>query len=121
MSATVLIVDDNHDLHTILTAALKRVGYGVKSFFEGKPKEICELAASCDVLLLDIDLPGEDGVHISQDVKKMPSCAHVPIILISGNADVNKLCLQSKADACLLKPFSTNDLLEKISSLTQAA
>lgn len=113
----ILIVDDNLDFHTVATAALQRIGYEVKSLFEGQGKSVCRMAATCDIVLLDIDLPGESGIEISKQIKSDPTCRGIPIILITGNADADHLCEQSGADACLPKPFSSAELIRQVELL----
>jgi CheY-like chemotaxis protein len=115
--ATILIVDDNVDFHTVATATLERSGYHVKSLYEGRNKHIRALALDCDIILLDVDLPGENGLDICKRIRSDPRCAAIPIILITGNSDVDTFCTQSGADACLVKPFPSTKLLMEVERL----
>jgi len=115
--ATILIVDDNKDFHTVATAMLERSGYHVKSLYEGGSKHVRMLALDCDIILLDVDLPGENGVEICKRIKSDPLCFMIPVILITGNADIDAFCLQSGADACLVKPFTSINLIMEIERL----
>lgn len=115
--ATILIVDDNVDFHTVATAALERAGYLVRSLYEGPVEQICEVAIDCDIILLDVDLPGESGINICKHIKSDPLCDMIPVILITGNADIDAICGESGADAWLVKPFSSAALLNEIERL----
>lgn len=110
----IFIVDDNVDFHTVAAAVFKKSGYIVKSFFEGKLQEIKSICPSCDLILLDVALPGDSGIDICRSIKDDPRSAHIPVILITGNADTDDLCAKSKADACLRKPFSSAELVRQV-------
>src|ERR1044072_827697 len=99
--ATILIVDDNVDFHLVATAALERTGYEVKSLYKGTGNSVCQVAADCDIILLDVDLPEHSGIEICNDLKRDIRCALIPVVLITGNADIEVLCKKSGADACL--------------------
>lgn len=118
---TILIVDDNVDFHTIATALFRRLGYSVKSLFVGDTLLVLSMAASCDIVLVDVDLPGDSGVDICQSIKADPRTAGIPVILISGNADIEILCPLSKSDACLLKPFSSTEIAAQVKKLLAKA
>jgi two-component system, OmpR family, alkaline phosphatase synthesis response regulator PhoP len=115
--ATVLIVDDNFDFHTVATAVLEQTGYHVRSLYEGPGKYVCKFAADCDLILLDVDLPGDSGIDICRQLKTDPQCTRIPVILITGNADIDVLFIQSGADVCLSKPFSSTVLLKEVERL----
>jgi CheY-like chemotaxis protein len=114
---TILIIDDNLDFHTVVTAVFRRLGYTVRSLFEGDKQQVCAIAASCDIILLDVDLPGDSGIDICKSIRSDPECASIPIILITGNTDLDRIYAQSKADACLLKPFSCGVLASQVEKL----
>lgn len=115
--ATILIVDDNKNFHTVATAMLERSGYHVKSLYEGASKHVHTLAMDCDTILLDVDLPGENGIDICKRIKRDARCFAIPVILITGNADIDMLCLGSGADACLVKPFTSAKLITDVERL----
>ncbi|HAH32165.1 MAG TPA: hypothetical protein DCL44_07620 [Elusimicrobia bacterium] len=82
-----------------------------KEFFTGaKPEEIP------DVILMDIMMPGEDGISLMSDIRAMPASAHVPVLAISGLNDaatLNDAMLFGAMDY-LVKPFDLDILLAKI-------
>lgn len=111
---TILIVDDNIDFHTVATAMLNRKGYQVVSLYHGLFENIVESASSCDILLLDVDLPHGSGSEITRRLKDSREFSHLPIILISGSTELEKLCTEASADGYLGKPFSGAQLINEV-------
>jgi CheY-like chemotaxis protein len=114
---TVLIVEDNLDFHMLTKLALSRSGYRVESLFDGKLKEVVKKLVGCDLVLLDVDLPDASGSDISNMIKSTPGTMHIPVIMITGNAEGPEICTHSHADACLIKPFPFASLLRTIEIL----
>jgi chemosensory pili system protein ChpA (sensor histidine kinase/response regulator) len=114
---TILIVEDNLDFHMLTKLALNKSGYRVESLFDGKLKEVLQKLIKCDIVLLDIDLPSASGADISNEIKNNPGTNHIPIIMITGNAEGPALCTQAHADACLIKPFPFASLLQTIEGI----
>src|SRR5688572_19671834 len=116
---TVLIVDDDIDFHFMITAMLKLSGFGVKSLIEGQLNSTIHSAIACDIILLDIELPGVSGVEIAKKLKSLPQTAGIPIILVSAHHDCERLFLESKANALFKKPFSLSQVLNKVNELLE--
>ena len=111
---TVLIIEDNVDFHMLTKLALNKCGYKVESLFDGTLKDVLQKILTCDIVLLDVDLPSASGADISSQIKNDPGTHHIPIIMITGNAEGPALCNQAHADACLIKPFPFASLLQTI-------
>jgi CheY-like chemotaxis protein len=114
---TILIVEDNLDFHMLTKLALNRCGYKVESLFDGKLKEVLKKLLTCDIVLLDVDLPSESGSSISNCIKSNPRTTHIPIIMITGNAEGPEICTKANADAYLIKPFPFANLLQAIEKI----
>jgi two-component system, sensor histidine kinase and response regulator len=114
---TVLIIDDDVDFQMMITAMLNDHGYNVRSMYEGKNKTAVQLARVSDVVLLDIELPGDNGVDIGRHLKSHPDTCDVPIILISAHKDAFTELRESKANIFVHKPFSLSQLFIKINDL----
>lgn len=114
---TILIVDDDQDFHLLVGSVLRSSGYNVKSLFEGAVSRIVSAAKNCDIVLLDIQLPGDSGVDIGRQLKSDPRTEKTPVILISGHTDGEQLFIMSHADAFIPKPFVLSGLLIKIKEL----
>jgi DNA-binding response OmpR family regulator len=114
---TILIIDDDLDLQFVITTKLKACGFSVKSLLEGKLSSTFDAAKICDMILLDVQLPGVSGVHLGQQLKSTPETLSIPIIMLTGHSDSDQLFLESKANALFRKPFSLSELVVKIKEL----
>jgi DNA-binding response OmpR family regulator len=111
---TILIIDDDSDFHMLVGSVLKKSGYKVLSLFDGTIKEVYKIVKSCDMVLLDIELPSVDGVEVGKQLKNDPSTQCIPIIMITGHTEGEKLFRESRANAYIQKPFLLTGLLSKI-------
>jgi CheY-like chemotaxis protein len=111
---TILIVEDNIDFHTLTKLMLLQHGFRIKSLFDGKLAAVYAMLATCDVILLDVDLPSGSGAEICKKLKDDPDTCDIPIIMMTGNAEAESICVKAGADACLTKPFASSALLGKI-------
>jgi DNA-binding response OmpR family regulator len=111
---TVLIIEDNIDFHILTKVILVKNGFEVKSLFDGKLHDVFTFAAGCHIILLDVDLPSQSGAEISRQLKNNSETRQIPVIMMTGNAEGENICLQAGADACLIKPFPSAILLDKI-------
>jgi len=110
----VFVVEDSPSVREALEALLRSAGFRVESFdtpdaFLGRPGRG---EASC--LVLDIELPGQTGLELQERIAN--SHEHVPIVFITGHADVPRSVRAMKAGAVefLTKPFEDAALLEGI-------
>lgn len=109
----VLIVEDDRDIVEVMSLILTSEGYLVKVHLTGigVPEIVSEFQP--DVILLDIKLPGKDGLAVSKEVKEQHK---VPIIFCSAHADEKTVLAKGCGDAFLKKPFDMSDLLDTISA-----
>ncbi len=113
----ILIADDDHAIVDSLTVILEEFGYDVKSTDDGR--KVYRIKNDLpDLLLLDIWMSGIDGRQICADLKKENVTKNVPVILISAGRDIQKSAQESGADDFLEKPFTMEDLLEKVEKWT---
>jgi two-component system, OmpR family, phosphate regulon response regulator PhoB len=115
----ILIIDDDRDFHLLVGGVLRRSGYEVKSLFEGTIYPAKKIARKCDMVLLDIELPGGSGIDVGKKLKSDSTTQNIPIILISGHTDGEKLFVESNANAYMEKPFVLSRLVAKIKELFQ--
>jgi CheY-like chemotaxis protein len=114
----VLVIDDDLDFQTMVSELLKSKGFKVSCLLKGELSMVSHFARQSDIILLDIQLPGTNGIDISKTLRADPTTEKIPIILISGHSG-NQSELTT-ADAFFGKPFSLSTLLEKVNELLNA-
>ena len=110
----IIVVDDDPGLQEIYKIILEKAGYAVTVFPSGK--EIMSNNFSLpDLFLLDKQLSGMDGLDICKFLKDQVATRHIPVIVISATAGIEKLVSNAGADAFIEKPFERKHLLHEIS------
>jgi len=115
----VLIIDDDIDALKILQKILTRENYEVEVLSQWHDAFTLVNTFKPQVILLDILLSGIDGRHISKQLKSNEQTRNIPIILITANPDIAKNIGTSGADDFLEKPFTKEELINKIEKLVQ--
>lgn len=110
---SVLVVDDDAELRELTEAYLSRNGFRVHAVADGTEMDAWLAESEPDLLILDLMLPGEDGLSIAKRVK---ADANFPIIMLSAQGDdVDRIVgLEVGADDYLPKPFNPRELLARI-------
>lgn len=117
--ALIYCVEDDSDIRDLVLYALKGANYDAKGFdtAEDLYKELKK--AIPDLILLDIMLPGEDGLTVLSKIRSAPDTATLPIIMMTaktGEYDIVK-GLDAGADDYITKPFGIMELLSRVRSL----
>jgi two-component system OmpR family response regulator len=109
----VLVVDDDPDIRSVLEEYLSRNGIRVTSVASGRSMLEAFEAEAIDLVLLDIRMPGENGMVLAQALRERAS---VPIMLLTGNTEEadRVMGLELGADDYVTKPFSPRELLARI-------
>ena len=112
-AAKLLLVDDDPELRVLIGAYLTKQGFDVKTAANGREMDDVIQRHGIDLVLLDLMLPGEDGLSIAKRLKKTGG---LPIIMISAQGqDVDRIVgLEIGADDYLGKPFNPRELLARI-------
>ena len=108
---TVLVVDDEPGILRFLSIKLKISGYEVVTASSGEQALELVRPARPDIILLDIIMPGIDGLQV---LRKVRTFSKVPVIIVSANRDALQKAMALGANDYLVKPFEPNELLEKI-------
>lgn len=116
---TVMVVDDNPDIVTIVKTILEGKGYGVQSAYSGQ--EVFNLLSDQkpDLIVLDIMMPQMDGLEVLTRLKGEPSTAAIPVILLTAKVQYEDVLGGYKmgADYYITKPFTSTQLLNGINLL----
>lgn len=120
MDATILIVEDEKNINDILAFTFSKEGYNTLQAFDGpEGYEMC-MSKKPNVVLLDINLPGMDGMDVCKQIRKT---SNVPIIILTAREDeVDKvLGLELGADDYITKPYSARELTARVKALLRRA
>jgi two-component system KDP operon response regulator KdpE len=113
LAPSILMVDDDPHVLRSLRAALESHGYRVRSAPNGAMALEACAAERPDVVLLDLALPGMDGIEVC---RRLRNWSRVPILVVSARVlEAQKvLALDAGADDYITKPFGTEELLARI-------
>jgi FixJ family two-component response regulator len=114
VEATVAVIDDDPDIRDALRGLLQSVGLGVELFASVQEFLGATRPDHPGCLVLDVRLPGRSGLDLQDELAKAKM--HLPVVFISGHADVPMSVRAMKAGAVefLTKPFREQDLLDAI-------
>jgi len=112
----ILVVDDDLEICKLLCQYLEQQGFAVASVDCGVALDEYLSQSNVDLIILDLMLPGEDGLSI---VKRLNSSSQIPIIMLSAcGEDIDRIIgLEIGADDYLAKPFNPRELLARIRSV----
>ena len=117
--AKIYIVDDEEDILDLVEYNLTKEGYEVELFTTGE--EILRKVKKDipDLILLDLMLPGVDGLDVCKVLKHTPDTANIPIIMLTAKGEEADIVtgLELGADDYIPKPFSTKILLARVKAV----
>lgn len=116
----ILVVDDDTRLRTLLRKYLSDNGYLVSVAADAAEARAKMVALAVDMLVLDVMMPGEDGLSLTRDLRKTNP---VPILLLTAMGEVDDRIngLEAGADDYLSKPFEPRELLLRVASILRRA
>ncbi|HLG22309.1 MAG TPA: response regulator transcription factor [Candidatus Manganitrophaceae bacterium] len=119
MSQKILVVDDEPDLSKLVAHHLRREGFQPISVSNGADalREIARQPVS--LVILDIMMPGEDGLQVCKRLRSRPETASLPIILLTAKDEESDkvIGLELGADDYVTKPFSPKELTARVKAL----
>jgi DNA-binding response OmpR family regulator len=113
----VLLVEDSERLRRTVSTALKRSGYLADSTDDGKEGLWLAESNDYDVIVLDIMLPGLDGLSVLQKLRKQGKATHVLLLTAKDTVNDRVHGLKLGADDYLTKPFALEELLARVEAL----
>ena len=117
----ILVVEDDAAIRRGLVDALGFAGYTTLEASEGAAGLAAALSSDCDLMLLDLVLPGRDGLAILREVRAMWSRLPVIVLTARGSEDDRVRGLDLGADDYVVKPFSIKELLARIEAVLRRA
>jgi DNA-binding response OmpR family regulator len=109
----ILVVDDEEDLVTLLAWNLRRSGYRVIPAFDGSMAVLKADEHSPDLILLDVMLPGSDGLVVLSRLRRREITRRVPIIMVTARRESSLIfeSLRLGATDVMLKPFAMTEMM----------
>ena len=117
MSRKILVVEDNKDLSRLLELHLRDLTYDVDLAFDGDAGWTQITSQPYDLIILDLMLPGIDGLEICRRIRSRP--AYTPILMLtSKSTELDRvLGLEIGADDYVTKPFSIRELMARVKAI----
>ncbi len=115
----IAIIDDEEDIVELVSHHLKREGFKVKEFYNGRDFLSYIRVLLPDLVILDIMLPGADGLEICRMLKNNSRTSSLPIIMLTAKgteADI-VVGLELGADDYIVKPFSPRELVARVKTI----
>ena len=118
----ILLVDDDDALRSVLARILKQCGYEVQEACNGKDALESYDRFGADLLVMDVIMPEKDGMEILMELGRRP--VRPRIIVMSGGGQISsqiylRIAKAQRADCVLEKPFSCEDLLSAVDTVSQ--
>jgi DNA-binding response OmpR family regulator len=119
----IFIIDDIADTADLLAHFLNSSGYATRIFTNGEDalKVLDDSEATPALILVDLMMPGVDGIQVIRHIRANQSLTYIPIIMITSSTDSQNrvLGLQTGADDFLAKPVNRAELLARVRSLSR--
>ena len=119
MKETILIVEDEKDIVKMLDYNLKKEGYKILVAHDGEDALDVANAKHPDLILLDLMLPGVDGLEVCKQLKLERKTASIPVIMLTAKTQESDkvVGLELGADDYVTKPFSPRELIARIKAV----
>ena len=123
MTPEVLVVEDEPDIRGLIVHHLTRDGFRCRTAGDAA-EALAQLRAGLpDLIVLDLMLPGANGLELTRRLRAEPAWARLPIIMLTAKADeVDRIVgLEMGADDYIVKPFSPKELLARVRAVLRRA
>lgn len=119
MKTNILVIDDEKDILSLIEYNLTKNGFRADCVTSGEAALDKIKSNNYDLILLDLMLPGIDGLELCKTIKEDKSKAHIPIIMLTAKGEEADIVtgLELGADDYITKPFSPRVLLSRIKAL----
>lgn len=115
----ILLIEDSRSLRDTLQDGLSKMGYGVDAVGDGKEGLDYARFKEYDVIVLDLMLPGMDGISVLRELRASGKKTHVLILSAKDQVEDRVRGLHLGADDYMIKPFSFDELCARIATLVR--
>jgi len=115
----IFCVDDDNTIREIEVYTLLQTGFEAKGFSDGEALFEALKTEPPDLIVLDIMLPGKDGMEILKEIRSNPETERIPVIMATAKGtEIDKIQgLDRGADDYLVKPFGTMEMVSRIKAV----
>jgi two-component system, cell cycle response regulator DivK len=120
--ASILIVDDVSDTREMYAFYFRKQGFTVFTALDGRNGLDVAMAQRPDVIVMDLSMPGMDGIAVTRAIKRDARVRHIPILILTGYPmrAVQEGVLEAGADGFLTKPCLPDELEQHVRRLLDA-
>ncbi len=107
-----LIIDDNRNLADVMVVMLEVLGISGRPAYGSRSGLMALEQKIPDLVFLDINMPGVDGIEVLSFIRRKPGCEHIPVFIVTSDdqQETLDLVLSLGAKALIVKPVSINSL-----------
>jgi diguanylate cyclase (GGDEF)-like protein/PAS domain S-box-containing protein len=112
----ILVVDDDNFIRKIFQDALERAGYLVTAVPDGDSALACLKKSPQDLVLLDLIMPGKDGFDTCLELRTLPMCRLIPVLMVTGAGDTELInrAFEAGATDFITKPINPELLVHRV-------
>lgn len=118
-SKKILVADDDSNLLMLVAQVMSRQGYQVIKASDGEQAMALAASERPDLVVIDVMMPGKDGLEVCRQLKLSPDTASIKVILLTAKISnaVKAAGLDFGADCFMTKPFKVSELADKAKEL----
>lgn len=122
-AALILVVEDQPANLLLARAALERAGFGVLGAGDADEAKVFLQRVTPDLILMDIGLPGQDGLSFTRELKSDAQTVDIPIVALTAHAMATdrERAHAAGCDGYMSKPFSPRQLVDMVSAVLHGA
>jgi len=115
----ILICDDEANIRNIMDFSLEAEGFLAVSAEDGDSALQAAMTEEPDLIILDVMMPGADGLTVCRELKQNPRTRHIPVLMLSARAGKGdrEAGLAAGAEEYVTKPFSPQRIVDKVNEM----
>jgi two-component system phosphate regulon response regulator PhoB len=119
----ILVVEDDPKVSDAIGSFLRSAGFTVTQVSEGTLALAVARESSCDLVLLDVELPGRSGLDVCREIRRDPDLRALPVVMLTGaNDEIDRIIgFELGADDYIGKPFNAREVALRIKSVLRRA